>query len=671
MSRLSSTYTQWRRKLFGGPDGPRPLDAVVIGSGYGGSVAALRLAQLGYKVTVLERGSEFLPGDFPNDISQLPKFFRAPSADGQQVTGRANGLFELRAGPGVVSLVGNGLGGGSLINAGVVMRPDHEVFAQEAWPAAIRLPAGASTGPGTMVPGLEHWFQCAETTLRSSEWLTSHTKTAAFGRFARATHFPTKKTRAASISPVSVTIDEEICVRCGDCATGCNVTGAKLTLRDTYLAAASDRGATLVCGASVWTLAPVRNETSGGPEDGRAAADTWRLRVLETASVARWPCWEDAAQAEGFDIEAKLVVLAAGTFGSTELLQRSRDRSGQRWWISPDLGNHFSGNGDSLGFIIEDNQPVNAIGDGANNWLQPKAEENQVGPTITRQINLRQAKDVPPIPLRNRLTIEDGAAPGAIARVFAEMLATGQTAARLEHWRTGAPVRGWRRFLQAPDPARRGLDPLAAGNELARRSQVILTMGHDESLGRIVWVPGRDASVPYWEHPENLETYRIQEEVFQDTTRRMAAEWIPNPAWRLLPKSASQTMSGPAPSTSITTVHPLGGCVMGDDPTRSVVDDVGRLWRSDRRDNDPNSDTDWLRHENFFILDGSIVPTSLGVNPLLAITALAERAMGALKERRGIDSPFATNTKSGSATQQAPGKTDEHALERLREQRGV
>jgi choline dehydrogenase-like flavoprotein len=95
---LSISCAKWRAE----PSFTSELDAVVIGSGYGGSVAALRLAEKGYRVTVLERGSEFKPGDFPNDISDVPKFFRLPSIDGRQVLGRANGLFEFRVGPGVL-----------------------------------------------------------------------------------------------------------------------------------------------------------------------------------------------------------------------------------------------------------------------------------------------------------------------------------------------------------------------------------------------------------------------------------------------------------------------------------------------------------------------------------------------------------------------------------------
>ena len=112
------------------------FDAIVIGSGYGGSVAALRLAGKGWRVLVLERGSEYLPGEFPNDFSLLPKFARL-NVPGEGVPiGRATGLLEVHLGQGMVGITGNGLGGGSLVNAGVLMQPDADVFAQPAWPEA-------------------------------------------------------------------------------------------------------------------------------------------------------------------------------------------------------------------------------------------------------------------------------------------------------------------------------------------------------------------------------------------------------------------------------------------------------------------------------------------------------------------------------------------------------
>ncbi|WP_305346019.1 FAD-dependent oxidoreductase, partial [Hydrogenophaga sp.] len=62
---LSCTWREWIAR----PEQEREVDAIVVGSGYGGSVAALRLAEKGHRVLLLERGSEYLPGDFPNDFS--------------------------------------------------------------------------------------------------------------------------------------------------------------------------------------------------------------------------------------------------------------------------------------------------------------------------------------------------------------------------------------------------------------------------------------------------------------------------------------------------------------------------------------------------------------------------------------------------------------------------
>jgi cholesterol oxidase len=64
------------------------------------------------------------------------------------------------------------------------------------------------------------------------------------------------------------------------------------------------------------------------------------------------------------------------------------------------------------------------------------------------------------------------------------------------------------------------------------------------------------------------------------------------------------------PMRKILTAHPLGGCVMGDDPDRSVVRDSGETWS----------------YPGLYVVDGSIVPTALAVNPSLTIAALAERA---------------------------------------------
>ena len=111
-------------------------DVVVVGSGYGGGVAASRLSRAGQSVCVIEKGKEFPTGSFP---SRLPELRRELQLNGGKMrSGSRTGLFDFRLGSDIHVLVGCGLGGGSLINAGVALRPDARVFADHAWPEEVR-----------------------------------------------------------------------------------------------------------------------------------------------------------------------------------------------------------------------------------------------------------------------------------------------------------------------------------------------------------------------------------------------------------------------------------------------------------------------------------------------------------------------------------------------------
>ena len=124
-------------------------DVVVIGSGYGGSVAALRAAQHGARVLVLERGKEYLPGEFPDGLGVAFGHARLERTDPVRVNGYESGLFDIRVGKDIGALVGNALGGTSQINAGVVLRPDRRVFDKSGetgrlWPRSERRPSQRS-----------------------------------------------------------------------------------------------------------------------------------------------------------------------------------------------------------------------------------------------------------------------------------------------------------------------------------------------------------------------------------------------------------------------------------------------------------------------------------------------------------------------------------------------
>lgn len=562
------------------------VDTLVIGSGYGGAVAALRLAEAGQSVVLVERGGEFLPGDFPNDVSTLPKYVRAPAWHGRGVTGSPSGLFEWHVGSGVVSLTANGLGGGSLINAGVLLEPDADVIEQPCWPQALR----TCTDPEPL--SLAAAVRRARATLGGTPWPDAMPKTRALQRIAP------RLQKGAQAQGVTATIDPSRCTRCGDCATGCNIEGAKLTLRDTYLQAAVRHGAQLVTGASAYRLRP---STAGWavmlmPTERLDDPDT--VDDVLASPLARW-------------ITARRLIVAAGTFGSTELLQRSAALEGHAFELSPALGSRFSGNGDALSFLVDEPEPVLAEGHGAERGREP------VGPTITQVVDLRRSTSGPlapqPLPMAQRLIVEDGATPGALMRLTREMLATAYTLVQTEHWTFRVPHNGH---------AAAGMDPLASG-AMGAHTQVLLSMGHDGAAGRLVRLADRDRSVPWWPgDPAELDTYRRQAAVFQAAQRGGGVHLHP-PTWQLMPPSADRMMSGPKAQRQLLTVHPLGGCPMGDEVETGVVDHRGRVWR-------PGGEGRERWWPELYVLDGAIVPSSLGVNPLLTITALAERAMAHL-----------------------------------------
>ncbi|MSW16200.1 MAG: FAD-dependent oxidoreductase, partial [Actinobacteria bacterium] len=88
----------------------RDFDVVVIGSGFGGSVAALRLSEKGYQVAVLEAGRRFTDNDFPKTSWRISKFLYAPRLG-------LRGIQRIHALPDVLVLAGAGVGGGSLVYA--------------------------------------------------------------------------------------------------------------------------------------------------------------------------------------------------------------------------------------------------------------------------------------------------------------------------------------------------------------------------------------------------------------------------------------------------------------------------------------------------------------------------------------------------------------------------
>ncbi len=122
--------------LWASPDRETTWDVIVVGTGYGGAAAAAELAgrqidddtsaggRRSLRLLVLERGRSYRPGDFPATLGATPGHVRLADTRAGTTAGQDEGLFDLRPGNDVVALVANGMGGGSLINAGVMLEPD-------------------------------------------------------------------------------------------------------------------------------------------------------------------------------------------------------------------------------------------------------------------------------------------------------------------------------------------------------------------------------------------------------------------------------------------------------------------------------------------------------------------------------------------------------------------
>src|SRR6202020_2003994 len=121
----------------------RPVDqiqahysAVVIGSGYGGAIAAAPIATAAGGARVLRGGRELHPGEYPNSALSAAREIQVHTAKADH--GSPVGLFDFQVGPDVTVLTGCGLGGTSLINASVALEPSDAIFADDRWPAPLR-----------------------------------------------------------------------------------------------------------------------------------------------------------------------------------------------------------------------------------------------------------------------------------------------------------------------------------------------------------------------------------------------------------------------------------------------------------------------------------------------------------------------------------------------------
>ena len=312
-------------------------DYIIIGSGFGGSVSAMRLTEKGYSVLVLERGKRFADKDFPKSNWNLPKYLWLPAL-------RFHGFFEMTFMNGLLAFHGSGVGGGSLVYGNVLIEPDDRLFASPSWSRlndwktelkphyeSARKMLGVTRNP-RLTPADEVCKEIAESLGYG------HT----FEPLPVGVFFGEENVRVADPYFGGAGPERTGCTFCGGCMVGCRY-GAKNTLVKNYLYFAEKNGATVIPEVKALDIKPLTPtplpEGEGDPK-GRVRETGARYEVHYRSSTALLSRRSIAY--------ARNVIVSAGTIGTLELLFRCRDETKSLNRISGQLGNRVRTNSENI-----------------------------------------------------------------------------------------------------------------------------------------------------------------------------------------------------------------------------------------------------------------------------------------------------------------------------------
>jgi choline dehydrogenase-like flavoprotein len=515
-------------------------DVLVIGTGFGGAIAAYHLAAGGAKVVLLERGPWVKTEEFEHDFLLGSSYTR---------------IFDFVVGDGMSTLSGNCVGGGSVVYFAAMPRAPRFVFDRQGsigrrmWPSSISRDT------------LEPWYDRVSEALpvTRSDWDQA---TYAGGLFAAACHHAGR-----TANPVPVAIDTDRCTNCNWMMAGCRF-DAKRSLLLNYLPAAVAHGAEIRPQHEVQRI----SRTEGGG---------YRVHYTRVDDV------DYRLQHEGGEIDAKLVVLAAGAGATPVILQRSEAGLGK---MPHAVGRYFSGNGERLNTAIVDEDRARELfgldrGDGR------AYEANQIGkgPCVASWDNLDAS-----LPEYSRFSLEQLYFPPGLGTILAQ--APGATGPSWFGAEKKEIVRQWRSWLttftMSEDDNEGVFGPPPPTGNAYRISQQMLGRG----------------SLSYTPTANTRHGWEISDAAVKDIMER---------------DGLAKVMPWTNDVVGAYTVHPLASCRIGEDPGTSALDDRHEL----------------RGHPGIFVTDGSAVPCALTVNPALTIAALAERAVPGIVEaarERGI-----------------------------------
>ena len=303
-------------------------DYVIIGSGFGGSVSAMRLSEKGYSVLVIERGKRYRDEDFPETNWNLPKYLWLPKL-------RLHGFFEMSFMNGLLALHGSGVGGGSLTYGNVLMEPDDALFERGGW----RHLADWKT---ILAPHYATARRMLGVTRNPKLWAADEQlrEIAAELGYAESFHATDVGVFFGEEGHEGETVPDPFfggegparagCIHCGGCMVGCR-NNAKNMLTKNYLYFAEKNGVEILPESKVTDIQPVTNATESGE----------RYRIVYRSSTS-------FVKRKQTPIHARNVILAAGALGTMELLFRCRDETKSLPQISDKLGDQVRTNSENI-----------------------------------------------------------------------------------------------------------------------------------------------------------------------------------------------------------------------------------------------------------------------------------------------------------------------------------
>ncbi|MCO4792607.1 MAG: GMC family oxidoreductase [Bacteriovoracaceae bacterium] len=516
------------------------FDILVIGSGFGGSVSAMRLAQKGYNVCILEMGKEYSDDDFPKTNWNLKKYLWAPFI-------RCFGIQKITLLNKVMVLHGTGVGGGSLVYANTLLKPENKIFESSSWPKGTDwkeeledpfIQANKMLGNTTnkkfhqnenLIKSLGEKLNCSETFKPTTVgvYFGSGNKT---GEEVEDPYFSSEGPSRSE------------CTECGGCMIGCRV-GAKNTLVKNYLYFARKWGAKVLPETKVTKII---NNNENNFEVHTVSSTSFINKKRKIYSAER-------------------VILSAGVMGTMKILLDSKFKHKTLDKISDCLGDSVRTNGESLlGSVSYKNQGGMDKGIAIGAQIKPNDHTKIEGVRYPSGSDFMKFLAIP-------LTGNGNWFLRPIKMIFSFMTSFPNYMRILFHkdWAANSIILLVMQSLETKMKLKLGRSPFT----LFRKDLVGDFKGHEPPPS---YIPIAQKSV------------------------EIVAEEMDG-----MPLNVAFEAGLGIPATA----HILGGAIIGDNSKTGVVDSNHQVFG----------------HPGLYVMDGSVVPSNLAVNPSLTITALAER----------------------------------------------